>query len=70
MRILHLAASTMESDVEAALELLLEAKTPISAEGVKAMVTDGDKLAAMDMDAPVVDLLMYDNLLHRQEGCI
>lgn len=30
----------MESDVEAALELLLEAKTPISAEGVKAMVTD------------------------------
>ena len=44
--------------------------TPISAEGVKAMVTDGDKLAAMVMDAPVVDLLIYDNLLHRQEGCV
>ena len=70
VRILHLAASTMESDVEAALELLLETKTPISAEGVKAMVTDGDKLAAMVMDAPVVDLLIYDNLLHRQEGCV
>ncbi|MYL85354.1 hypothetical protein GTA51_19875 [Desulfovibrio aerotolerans] len=44
--------------------------TPISAEGVKAMVTDGDKLAAMVMDAPVIDLLIYDNLLHRQEGCV
>ena len=43
---------------------------PISAEGVKAMVTDGDKLPAMVMDAPVVDLLIYDNLLHRQEGCV
>ena len=70
VRILHLAASMKDFHVQAALELLLEAKTPISAEGVKAMVTDGDKFAAMDMDAPIVDLLIYDNLLHRQEGCV
>ena len=56
VRILHLAASTMEAEVETALELLLEAGTLLSAEGVKGMVTDGDTLAAMGMDAPLVDL--------------
>jgi hypothetical protein len=70
VRILHLAASTMEAEVETALELLLEAGTLLSAEGVKSMVTDGETLAAMGMDAPLVDLSVYDNLLSRQEGCI
>lgn len=70
VRILHLAASTMEAEVETALELLLEAGTLLSAEGVKSMVTDGDTLVAMGMDAPLVDLSVYDNLLSRQEGCI
>ena len=64
------AASTMEAEVETALELLLEAGTLLSAEGVKSMVTDGETLAAMGMDAPLVDLSVYDNLLSRQEGCI
>ena len=31
---------------------------------------DGDKLAAMGIDAPAVDLTVYDNLLPRQEGCV
>ena len=70
VRILHLAASTMEADVEAALELLLEAGALISAEVVKGMVTDSDTLAAVGMAAPTVDLLIYDNLLSRQEGCL
>jgi len=70
VRILHLAASTMEAEVETALELLLEAGTLLSAEGVKSMVTDGDTLVAMGMDAPLVDLSVYDNLLSRREGCI
>ena len=54
----------------AALELLLEAGALISAEVVKGMVTDSDTLAAVGMAAPTVDLLIYDNLLSRQEGCL
>jgi hypothetical protein len=38
LRILHLAASTLESEVEAALALLLEAEQGISLERVKALV--------------------------------
>jgi hypothetical protein len=70
VRILHLAASTVESDVEVALGLLLEAGMPVSFDGVKGMVTGGDTLASMDMDAPTVDLSIYDTLLQRQEGCV
>lgn len=69
VHILHLAASTVEADVEAALEMFLEAGKPISVDGVKGMVTGDAKFAAMDMDAPAVDLSIYDNLLHLQEGC-
>jgi len=70
VRILHLAASTLEADVEAALELLLEAEKPVSYDVVKGMVNGDDKLAAMDMDAPEVDLSVYDKLLQRREGCV
>jgi len=34
------------------------------------MVNGDDKLAAMDMDAPEVDLSVYDKLLQRREGCV
>ena len=67
LRILHLAASTMESEVEAALSLLLaDGKTP-SADGVRALVAMPMPMP-MPIDVPVleppvVDLDAYDDLL-------
>lgn len=62
LRILHLAASTMEAEVAAALSLLLTAGQEITAAAVKAMV------ASSTIDVPVlapptVDLAEYNTLL-------
>jgi len=62
LRILHLAASTMEADVAAALSLFLTAGQEITAAAVKSMV------ASSTIDVPVlapatVDLAEYDMLL-------
>ena len=62
LRILHLAASTMEADVAATLSLLLTAGQELTAAAVKAMV------ASSTIDVPVlapstVDLAEYDTLL-------
>ena len=62
LRILHLAASTMESDVEIALDLLLdEGITPV-ADAVKAILTD-EKTVIPEQQVPQVDLSIYDDLL-------
>lgn len=63
LRILHLAASTMESEVETALELLLEACHPISLETVRALVDSRLHAEPPEMDAFEVDLSSYDGLL-------
>ena len=62
LRILHLAATTMEADVAVALSLLLGAGTPITAEAVRAL------FASTAIEVPVlapatVDLTEYDTLL-------
>jgi len=62
LRILHLAASTMEADVAAALSLLLGAGKPITAEAVKEL------FASTTIEVPAlapatVDLAEYDTLL-------
>lgn len=62
LRILHLAASTMESEVEAALQLLLDDDDTLSAEAVKALVTN-DRPQVPEMDAPAVCLDDFDALL-------
>jgi len=62
LRILHLAAATMEADVEAALTLLLDAGTTPTADAVKAVV-DPAKPTVPEMEAPHVDLTSYDALL-------
>jgi hypothetical protein len=64
LRILHLAASTMESDVAAALALLEADGTPITIDAVKALVGS----APTTIDVPVlvaqpVDLGAYDALI-------
>lgn len=62
LRILHLAASTMESDVEIALELLLETGTVPEYELVKEVVSP-DKPEVPDLPVFKVDLSEYDGLL-------
>jgi len=64
LRILHLAASTMQSDVEAALAILLDGGQPVTAEAVKALVTrTTEPTAVPDLTSEAVDLCMYDALI-------
>jgi len=62
LRILHLAASTHEHDVQTALELLLDAEQVPQAERVKELVSPvAPPIPAMAV--PPVDLTLYDTLL-------
>lgn len=65
LRVLHLAASTMESEVEAVLERLLAAGTLISSADVKAAVAP-TRSAVPVLEEPKVDLHEYDALLGRE----
>jgi len=62
LRILHLAASTMESEVEAALQLLLADGSLSSVEQVKALVLPA-RPQVPTLAVPEVDLSRYDALL-------
>jgi len=62
VRILHLAASTMETDVDQALERLLKARTVPTAEQVRALVAPG-RPEVPELAASTVDLAEYDGLL-------
>lgn len=64
LRTLHLAASTTESEVEAALELVLEEGTLFGMEQVKALVDSSGCLEPPHIVPPSVDLSFYDSLLH------
>ena len=62
LRVLHLAASTMESEVEVALECLLEAGTvPLSIEVKELVVPRRPEIP--DLAEPTPNLEDYDNLL-------
>lgn len=63
LRILHAAATTMESEVEAALVLLLDDNHVVSADAVKALVEGKLQPRAPSMVPPPVDLTVYDSLL-------
>jgi transposase len=66
LRILHLAASTMEADVEQALVALLQEQAPITAEATKARCTRTAATSSPpvpDIEALQVDLSAYDALL-------
>ena len=64
VRILHLAASTMETDVEQALEGLLEAGTVPTAEQVRTRVAPM-RPEVPELAAGAVDLAEYDGLLEQ-----
>jgi hypothetical protein len=64
LRILHLAASTVEADVEAALTLMLGDGKAITADGVKALVVADDRrIEVPNLAVAAVDLGTYDTLL-------
>jgi hypothetical protein len=63
LRILHLAASTLEADVEAVLVRLLAESKAISADTVKAILTTPARPEVPVLQASPVDLLGYDELL-------
>jgi hypothetical protein len=63
LRILHLAASTLESDIEAALEPLLTARHAITLDAVKAITAGAAKPEVPDLEPEPVDLASYDELL-------
>jgi hypothetical protein len=56
LRILHLAASTMEADVAAALAILESSREAITIEGVKSLVT----AAPVSIDVPVLRAAFID----------
>jgi hypothetical protein len=63
LRILHLAASTIEADVEAALTLLFAEGKAITIDAVKALVTATTMIDVPDLTPQPVDLGAYDALL-------
>ncbi len=63
VRILHLAASTTEADVEAALGLLLEAGTSPTFDAVRDLVRQPQPVAVPDLRMPAVAYGVYDQLL-------
>ncbi len=63
LRILHLAATTAESEVEAALSLLLESDTPPTVDAVRDLVRGQSACPPPVVAVPVLDLSSYDQLL-------
>ncbi|HLW00051.1 MAG TPA: IS21 family transposase [Ktedonobacterales bacterium] len=63
VRLLHLAATTCESEVDTALSLLLEAQSPPTVETVRDLLGLASPKAAPVLAAPRLDLTTYDSLL-------
>lgn len=63
VRILHLAASTSESEVETALALLVEAGKQPTFDAVRDLVSPPNKAVVPQMEKPTLDLSAYDQFL-------
>jgi hypothetical protein len=63
LRILHLAASTMESDVVTALALLKMGDKPITADAVRELVATQTRVEVPPLAPSPIDLAEYDALL-------
>jgi hypothetical protein len=63
VRVLHLAASTTEADVETALGLLLEAGTAPTFDAVRELVRQPQPTAVPALTMPAVTYSVYDRLL-------
>ena len=67
IRILHLAATTMQCEVEAALGAMLEAGEVPESDAVKARVGAGQSPACPQVQVLMPDLDAYDELLSGEE---
>jgi hypothetical protein len=63
VRVLHLAATTSEADVETALLLLLEAQKLPTFAAVRDLVSPPPPAAVPHLEIPELDLTLYDELL-------
>jgi hypothetical protein len=63
VRLLHLAASTSEAEVETALSLLQEQGVVPIYDTVRDLVHVPTKLKVPELKAPVIDLSIYDRLI-------
>jgi hypothetical protein len=61
--VLHLAASTSEADVEAALILLAESRTVPTFDVVRELVRRPESVAMPTLIRPTLDFQVYDALL-------
>jgi Mu transposase, C-terminal domain len=63
VRVLHLAATTSEEEVETALTLLLEAHKPPTFAAVRDLVNLPSAVSIPQLEVPVLNLTRYDELL-------
>jgi hypothetical protein len=63
VRVLHLAATTSEEEVETALTLLLEAHKPPTFAAVRDLVHPPSPASIPQLEVPVLDLTRYDDLI-------
>jgi hypothetical protein len=63
VRVLHLAASTSECDVEAALKLVAEQRQAPTFDSMRELVRDPRPPAVPHLTTPELDLGAYDQLL-------
>ncbi len=68
VRVLHLAASASEAEVEAALTLLLEQGAPPTLDAVRELVRVPGPAAVPELTATPLDLGVYDRLLGGEGG--
>jgi transcriptional regulator with XRE-family HTH domain len=66
VRLLHLAASTSESEVETAIGLLLEQHVVPTFDAVRDLLRPPAAQHVPELSAPVLDLSVYDQLLGRE----
>jgi hypothetical protein len=68
LQLLHLAAGSSESEVETALLLLLEAKSPPTVEAVRDLLGLSRSSTLPDLPTPALDLTVYDRFLPSARG--
>jgi transcriptional regulator with XRE-family HTH domain len=66
VRLLHLAASTSESEVEAGIALLLDQRVVPTFDAVRDLVRTPGEQQVPELSAPVLDFDQYDRLLGRE----
>lgn len=67
VRVLHLAATTSETEVETALALLLDTRTLPTFDAVREVVREPQPLRVPQLSTPELDLGIYDHLLPSQD---